>query len=182
MIMDKEKLFICTVDELKKKSHSIDEYDIIHISLLTRRLIWDNFSLVDQVNRDRRIKVIYKVKQGELPDEYTTIWSVADGLDPATSRPGLKPLVELNKDAFLATKVMKANKQFLTIKNILTYTGFVAGGIHPGSPKSEKDEILTKLSENLFIGGLPAGLSVVRAIGRVVVTALEPIYLSITHS
>jgi len=71
-----------------------------------------------------------------------------------------------------------SNGKEYSIKDIILYEANVMGGVHAGSPESEKDEILKKL-EGLFVGGYRPSLRQLKAIARVVLKALKPLRESI---
>jgi hypothetical protein len=61
----------------------------------------------------------------------------------------------------------------ITIKDLIKHMTNVEGGVHPGVTKTEKDRILKEIGQNFVIGGLPAGIRLLRAVSRVVLKGLE---------
>ena len=85
--MDREKLFIRTLDELQEKLASGDEYEILTASGLIRKLLFDEYKLADQVNQ-RRVKFRFRFTDTSQGFSASMIamkpdfWSIVDGLDP----------------------------------------------------------------------------------------------------
>lgn len=176
--MDRDALFIRTVDDLKSRVQSYDEYDIIHIPLCVRRLLTDDYPLVDQVNRERRKQIFFTIVRPNIPTfpREPIFWSIENGLDPDSYLPDVRETEVLKKDQFLAVVVMLSRGNKISIKDILDYYGFVCGGIHAGSPKKTHEKAIQELVESVHIGGLPAGNRMVQIIGRVLISAIDPLY------
>lgn len=177
---EKEHLFLKTYEDIEKRLTEEDSYGILQISALIRKLLLDDSPLVDQVNRNYKKKIIFEITQTQLyqpgipaPD----FFSVQDGLDPDTSRPG-KQKIQINRDNFFKTPILLVKGKEYSIKDIIQYEAHVMGGVHAGSPKSDKDEILKKI-ENLFVGGYRPSLRQLKAIARVVLKAIKPLKESI---
>ena len=60
--MDRDELFVRTLADLRRRLERgrQDEYEAMGIAGLLRKLLIDGQSLVDQVNRDRRLKITYR--------------------------------------------------------------------------------------------------------------------------
>lgn len=179
--MDRDQLFIRTIKDLESRLDSNDEYEILMIASLLRKLLLDRNPLTDQVNRKRRLKIKYRINDRPLPtDEPVPIfWSVEDGFDPDTSVPHLSKPIEVTKDQLLSRPVLISNGQTVTVRELILHLAHVQGAVHSGMPKDKKDKVMKKLIETLGIGGLPAGLRLLRAIGRVVRKSLQPLKLKI---
>jgi hypothetical protein len=102
------------------------------------------------------------------------IWGIADGLDLQTSPPtwGRK---KVNLKNFLHTVVLRSNGVDYTIKDVILLEANIMGGIHAGSPRSEREREFAKIGEMFSIGGLAASLRQLTAISRVTLAALQPL-------
>ena len=173
--MDKTILFNKTVKDIRNRLDSYDEYEILMIAGLLRKLIMDGDSLLNQVLRSKKPSVTFKINPlKELPPGLPrpTFHSIEDGFDPETSFfPG--PIKEVNRDQLLKAPVMQFMDHVVTVGDLIKHMSHVEGAIHPGSPKNEMEKALKYLGENLGIGGLPAGIRLLKAIARVVLKGLD---------
>ncbi len=176
--MEPKELFLRTLDDLEKQLGSNDPYEILGISALIRKLFLDDNPLVDQVNRESRIKVEFCIAVSNIlnnpkiptPDFY----SEQDGLDPDTAPP-MFARQTVNRDKFFKTIVMLSEGKSYTVRDTIAFEANVMGGVHAGSPKDEKDRALMTIAHTWSIGGYPASLRQLKGIGRVVLKALQPL-------
>ncbi len=172
-----ESLFLNTLRDLGVRIADADEYNILGASALIRKLLIDGSPLVDQVNQEHRLKLTFGISDSNpsipgVPEP--TFWSVQDGLDPDTSRPG-KPRKVVNRDQLLSTVLAIVDGRSYTLREIVLFEANIMGGIHTGSPKEDKEKVLQVLNSGLAIGGYRASLRQLQAIGRVVLKGLEPL-------
>src|SRR4051812_20566919 len=87
--MEPDALFLATLDDLDASATAgRTSYDLLHVAALLRKLLLDGTSLLDSVNRSRRVKVRFLTNQRQPPDDPPpTSWSIQDGLDPDTAAP-----------------------------------------------------------------------------------------------
>ena len=181
IMSDIERLFMSTLHDLASRIVDADEYNVLGASALIRKLLIDDFPLVDQVNRQYRLKLTFEISESNpsipgVPEP--TFWSVQDGLDPETSRPG-KPYKIVNRDQLLATVLAVVNGKSYSLREIVLFEANVMGGVHAGSSKEEKEKVLQALSSALTVGGYRVSLRQLQAIGRVVLRGLEPLRTAI---
>lgn len=181
--MDKSQLFIKTLEDIEKRLASHDEYEILMIAGLLRKLLLDSNPLINQVNQEKKIKITFTVNDRGIPQAplIPIFWSIEDGLDPETSVPHLCKPKEVNKDTLLNTPIMLSNEKIITIKDLIQHMSHVEGAIHLGIPKSNEEKILKELGQVLGIGGLPAGVRLIKAISRVVLKGLQPLRVEIEN-
>lgn len=177
---EKEHLFLKTYEDIENRLTKEDPYEILQISALIRKLLLDDYPLVDQVNRNFKKKIIFEITKTQpyppgIP--IPVFFTVQDGLDPDTSRPGKKK-IQINRDNFLKTPILLVKGREYSIRDIIQYEAHMMGAVHAGLPKSDKDEILKKI-ENLSVGGYRTSLRQLKAIARVVLKALKPLKDSI---
>lgn len=110
-----------------------------------------------------------------------TMYTIQDGLDPNTSRPG-KQISILNRDQFFKISVLAINGKEYTIKDVVLFEANIMGAAHAGTPKNEKENVLKTLNEQLSVGGYPSSLRQLKAIGRVILTALSPLKSKIENN
>lgn len=172
--MDTNQLFKKTLDDLREKSQSSDWYDMLLISSLIYKLLYDPHPLVDEVNLAKQ-KIIFLVNQRNVPtDPSLMFWSVEDGLDPDTSVPHLTKSVEVDRAGLYSQPVMVVNGISITVKELIRFLRNKQGSVHfDGVSLSDRDKILKEIQSTLFIGGTNAGLRLMRAISRVVVKSLD---------
>jgi hypothetical protein len=169
--MDKKHLFVRTLEDLEQKSSSQDPYDIILMSGLIFKLLFDSPPLISEVISQRgELNFTFSNKKPTIINGLV-FWSIEDGFDPDTAHAPV--IVTTNKDTMYKSGVMIINGQEITVGDLIKYIRNVQGGVHIGSAKNEKQEVLQKLE--LFIGGLAVGLKLLSAISRVVVKGLSPL-------
>jgi hypothetical protein len=202
--MEPKNLFLSVLDELRECVTAVDnkqgseEYLAIRISRLLRQLLLDNSPLIDQINREFRLKIRYGVGY-TWDDEYRLnpilarsytkktlgFWMATNSLYPPIAeklgllarRGGIK---FLNRDEFLATPMMYVPDQFITARQLILHAANIKGGVHLGTPKSEADRATEAIYDSMFMVTTPVTLNAVVAIGRVVVDSLDPLRAAVT--
>lgn len=66
--------------------------------------------------------------------------------------------------------------------DIILFEANVCGGIHAGSPKSEKEKALNRINESISIGGYVSTLRQLLAIARIILKSLNPLRQAIISS
>ena len=67
--MDADSLFVETLEDLHRSIYTMDEYAVLRASHLIRQLLLDGGnSLVNQVNRTRRLKIEYLIALDPPPN------------------------------------------------------------------------------------------------------------------
>lgn len=178
--MNTDQFFIKTMDDLKARINSTDEYDNIIISGILRKLLIDGEPLVDLINRKHKLKIRFRINEPEPPNRKSLlVYSIEDGLDPDTSPP-IHKVMELNKEKFLSTKVMFIKDFEYSIKDIVKQVAHIDGGVHVGHPNNQKEESLYLFKQKWFLGGAPISMRTLRAIGRIVINSLEPLFSEVS--
>ena len=174
-------LFLHTLDRLGACISSNDPFEILDASGELRKLLLDSSPLVNQINREFKLKLRFRVGETQqFPPGFPkpVIWSIQDGLDPDTAPPG-RSSKELTRDQFLAFTVLKVRDSEFSVRDVIKFEANVMGGIHSGSPKEAKEQVLAELDRIFELGGHRASLRQLMAIGRVVLKGLEPLQLSV---
>lgn len=178
---DIEILFLRTLDDLEDRIKSHDPYEILGISALIRKLLLDSYPLVDQVNRNYKLKICFEtVYSGsdqlewmEKMGMHPLLWIIPDGLDVA---PPELPRNIINRQRFLSTTVLAVRGKRYSIRDIVLFEANVMGGVHAGSPKDEKQRVIAQINETLTVEGYRASLKLLKSIGRVVLEALKSLH------
>lgn len=176
--MNRDRLFLKTLEDLETRINSQDDYEILMVAALLRKLLLDAYPLMDQVNEKRRLKIRFVINDYQMPviktlPTFPTFWSIEDGLDPEMAR--IPKPIEVSRDEFLARQILKNGNHFIAIKELIKHAAHVQGTIHAGEPEDEKQKHFSYLQSVLGIGGLPAGYRLLRVIGRVVIKGLYPL-------
>lgn len=174
--MDKEALFLKSIEDLEKKSQSEDWYDMLLISGLLYKLLYDEHPLVDEINTTR-IKISFEINDRQLPnDPSLSFYSIEDSFDPQTSVPHITKPITVNKDSLYARQIMIINSEVFTVKELIRFLRNKQGGVHNDNLSlTDKELLLKDIQTTLGIGGVSAGLRLMRVISRVVVRGLRPL-------
>ncbi|MBN4079653.1 hypothetical protein JYT60_00285 [bacterium AH-315-C08] len=172
--MDRDQLFLLTLNDLEERAASQNAYQILGISALFRKLYLDGFPLVDQANKTRGLKIKYTINE-RTPDldEHTIFWSIQDGFDPNTS--AFPKPIEVSRDQFLQANILAVKGKIYTVRDLILIAANVMGGVHPGKAKNIEEETLSQLGNNLSVGGLDPVLRSFLSINRVVQHGLSPL-------
>ena len=175
MITYVDRLFLLALDDLEQKIASGDGYETLGASRILRQLFFDEPPLVDQVNRERRVRLQFQIAAHVFPDRVRNAlgyWE-GDGLDPDTAPPG--PPSVRTRDQFLAQPVLLQAGVTYSIADIIKFEANVMGGVHASPPREEKHKALAAVGNMFHVQGLPGSLAQLQAIGRVVLRALKPL-------
>jgi len=73
-------------------------------------------------------------------------------------------------------------KREITVRDVIAQVANVAGDIHLGAPNNETQATLRNLEDRVSVGGYPADVRSLQAIGRVVLRALGPLRAEVRQS
>lgn len=184
--MKAELLFLHRYKQMSLLTGSLDEVDLLDLSQRLYQMIVDKHSLMDTANT-RRIPLRFRATAQPPPPAWildmSAFVSVEDSVDPdvVVGKPMAAYVREMTRDEFLALQVVWIEGKPLTVKHIIGYARNVAGGGHH-DPTTQYGEYraLGEQREKIRFGGLPQGVRQLRAIGRIVVRGLLPLYDDIT--
>jgi hypothetical protein len=179
--MQKEILFIKTLEDIEKKMASQDAYEIFMIAGLLRKLLVDDFPLVNQINRVKKLKITFLINARKINDilKSATFYSMEDGFDPNTSH--MAETKEVNMDEMLSAHIMFINGEAISVRDLIKFISNVQGSIHAGQPKNSKENMLVEVQKYFSIGGLPAGIRTLLSVSRVVLRGLDPLRMIIKN-
>jgi hypothetical protein len=178
--VNRETLFLRTLDDLGRRVQpAIDEYEVLLIAGLLRKLLLDKRSLIDQVNRERRLRIRYVINASRPVWESAgspppVFWSIQDGLDPETALTAVEPKA-VSRDELLAKVVMRARSEPVSVKDVILHTANVVGAVHAGESREDVDRLLEQVANQLSLGGYRPDVLPLQAIGRVVLRAMTPL-------
>jgi len=199
---DADELFLLTLRQLESHiAGKVTRFDLLMVAAALRRLLLDGAnSLVVLVNRRRQMKLRYRVNQQSAPPG-ARLWWVLDSIDPdiINSRDAL-PL-HATLDQLLSRPVGLLRGVKITAKDLVLYFSNVAGGVHLGTPKSDKERTLAELDGRLADGevalgkatpgvdpaislevdGLSGLLRSLRAVGRIVLRGLASLVQEVSR-
>ena len=176
--MESGRLLLDSLAELRRIVGAPNEYGVLRSAAVLRLLLLDSPRLVDEVNREKRLRIVFRVVTMDnyiqmLLDDGALFYSTEDGLDPDTAPFGV--VAELNRDQFLKHRVMVVQGHVVTVHDLIDQLAHIEGGVHVGTPKTTKQAALSDAARLFGIGGLPAGIRMMAAVCRVVLRGLEPL-------
>lgn len=174
---NKKELFLRTIEDLEKRLSAVDPYEILGISALLRKLFLDELPLVDQINKEYRLKILFEVVPPRpLPPGVPepTFLMTQDGLDPDTS-PFANSKKQVSRDEFYKICVLTTDGKKYSIREIILFEANVMGAVHAGTPQTEGEAALFEIEKLFRVGGYAPSLRQLKAIGRVVLKALAPL-------
>jgi len=169
-----DTLFIHTLDDLERRIVSKDWYEVLGASAFIRKLLLDEFPLVDRVNQLHKLKINFLIVDYDLIGARPTIALMGDGLDPDTSPPNVKTRL-VNRAQFLKTIIFVAGDKQYSVRDVVLFEANVMGGVHAGSPKNEQERVLKQVNKFFLFSGGRASLQELCSIGRIVLKALKPL-------
>ena len=175
-MLNRDQLFLCTLDDIKEKIDSAQPYPLLLAAFLLRKLLLEGSSLVDQVNRYRRLKISFQIGLSSHPPVFPADcrqWCIGDAFDPETVL--IDGCYEVDLKTFLSTTVSYVEGHRHSVKDMIKFEAHVGVAVHPGRPKTPAEKALHAFDSQLQIGGQSSRVFQLRSIGRVVLRALEPL-------
>ena len=173
--MDAKQLFLERCKQIETLAQSHAEIDLLDLAARLRQMFLDGDSLVHQVNREHRLRLVFLVGQfRSIPDAHVTVAGLEDGLDPDTRPPG-SPSKEVNLDGFTGHVVLYLKEHGHTVRDIIKHASDAAGGVHRTDSPREQHRKIAEFSAGFDIGGLPAAMRQLKAIARVALKGLRPL-------
>jgi hypothetical protein len=176
--------------DLAAKVSSDDEYEVLMIAALLRKLLLDSPTLVSQVNRGHSVRIRFRVNEYLIPAIRPGfhVWSIEDGFAPEPGKPsppvviapGAPPYpilgpVEVPIKQLLQKRVFIWEGRYVTVKDVIRHVAHFRGAVHADQPKKEQDLALQRLGERFWSRTMPGDLNLLRKIGLVVLDGLDPL-------
>jgi hypothetical protein len=143
-----EELFLRTLEDLRSRMmQPPDEYNMLRIAGLLRELLLDgNDTLLHQINRTRRLRIIFRApasanpnfQRGNLPPYVVSATLMASRIGSSEisgQQSWSAPLLDLTLDQFLAVHMIHMNEETFNVRDIILYLANTHGGVHRGAPK-----------------------------------------------
>jgi hypothetical protein len=175
LVVNRDLLFLRTLEDLQRRvtSSNGDEYEVMAVATLLRKLLLDSQRLVDQVNRDRQLKIRFR----------TMLWASRTNPDvPEPELPGAGPpgffggSKTVTLDEFLGRSAAWMDPHEISVKDVILYVANVKGSVHAGRPRTPKQQVLVDWSSAIqFFGSDPTVMTLI-GIGQTVVAGLAPLY------
>jgi hypothetical protein len=161
--VDIDRLFVHTLRDLEERTDSTNEYTVLMSAALLRKLLLDESRLADQVNRNHRLKLRYRISgvspyEKLMVDASPVFWAIEDALDPDS--PIAYAPYDATRDQFLARQVMYFGGNRITVRDVIDQLANVEGGVHSGSPKDDRQKALQAAAEFYNRSGLPGAVRV----------------------
>lgn len=180
--MDPKALFVATLGELERYVVVGDDYAMLRASALLRQLLVDQHPLVHLVNRVYKLPLKFTVcgrpyREVVFADD-PVFYSAIGGIHRSGPLPHQAELLSI--DQFLATTVVKVGEELLTIRDLISISANVLGGVHKDEPKEGKERALADFRQHLeFPGGRALNAEQMMPIILIVLDALEPLRLAV---
>lgn len=170
-----EYLFICSLDELKHRIESLNDYNAVKASALLRQLLLEGRTLLDMVNKEHRLKITFTTSRANEAIFKLKPIFYYDGITPNDRLPS----DDLNLNQFLSKIAVIHGDETFTVKNLISACANKLGGVHVDIDET-KDKDLLILLNHFYI---QRGSSIYKSIGdisEVVLNALQPLVDVIT--
>lgn len=179
MIPTPTELLEHKLDELARHLEEPSLPAAMDVAGIVRQLIQDGSPLMDVVNRERRLKVRFRVAR------FPSFADVARG-DPSTTvywGPALVPdassrfngVRALRRGEFLAAPAVQTAHVTIQVSHFVSYGANKAGGVHFDPSRDKETTRIDALVRALDTPDRPVFASTILAIGRVTHSALTPL-------
>lgn len=172
-----DELFVRRYDDLETGLSASDDYELLKLAAGLRLLLLDEAPLMHQVNRERRLKVRFRVNRvgsiADMPVKPDILFH-AHGLDPSVFKiqTGTD---QLKIDDFLGHPLIEGAGITVTIADAIRFGANKAGGVHY-DPRRTPDEakIDAVMAQLAGLGVHSLGIAL-QTITRIVLVALRPL-------
>lgn len=148
---------------------------ILKSSALLRHLIIDGNPLVHQVNKKYKEKLIFETIP-EVDEGLFNIQGLHGFINPSPEVFGDKVnRSQLNLQNFLNYQCIIHNGKSYSVREVVKYCANIAGGVHLGEPKTDKEKLLNIWDQSLRFLDMEHTLLTLREISKVVLHALTPL-------
>lgn len=178
--MKRDRLLLETISDLRQRvERPQSEYELLGAAGLLRLLLLDQHPLLSLAGKAHGFKPCFRVTWpvepmpigGHLP----VFWASMEGLSPRWHPHPNPGVMYLRRDGFLALEILWVRTQHYTVKDLMGQAAHIEGGVHAGDPKSDKEQVLSRLAEGFRVGGASPVTRSLRGIGAVVLDAAEPL-------
>jgi hypothetical protein len=175
-----EKIFLHTMHDLEERSEMANMYTILRASGIIRQLLVDNNSLLDQINRDYKEKILFRVQQ--KPDIFTDRFDKDGkrlnkwfGINFIFPDKDSKNIELLKKDDFLRYKLLSFGEHEFSVLEVIKICANKYGGIHSEDVEDEQEQLLDRLNSSFSLLNFDCVFYSMHGIMRVCHDALLPL-------
>ncbi|HEY9169414.1 MAG TPA: hypothetical protein VIN72_08000 [Lutibacter sp.] len=169
--------FLNILNDLRNKIDQPTNYNNKKSAGLLRQLLLDDHPLIDQVNREYKLKINFKVRKLEQAEPGIGKM-IMEGISPMENEDESN-LEIINRKEFLNKRCLILHEQIYTVYDVIMINSNVRGGIHSGKPKSEKEKLAVSTIDNGpklgYENGEPTDvtLSLVFPVTKIILKSLE---------
>jgi hypothetical protein len=178
--MNPRELFCLRYQQLETFLSTQSAEDMLSVSMILRQFLVDGSRLVDPVNRDARLQILFTVGMSTLEreEEMQALGLPKVAVHFLAAFPPNEPRKTINLDKFLSFQVVKFEENHFSVRSLIKTCANRLGGVHYGDPDSDKpdEEQIRILGEVLNSFGMPGAFSTLFLIGSVSLNALRPLY------
>ncbi|MDH3944487.1 MAG: helix-turn-helix domain-containing protein [Anaerolineae bacterium] len=166
-----------SLNALEQKLGSNNPLQVIEAARLIKQLLIGQRRGVEQLGTNIAAEIEFKVGRIFSPNAYSPPFKgthrlIQDSFDPDVGA-GRGETTSLPLEEFLGCKLLMARGRYYTLKEIILFEAGVLGEIKPVTLQKQL-EAYHRISELLSPGGITPALRQLKAIGRVILAALEP--------
>ncbi len=175
-----EKIFLHSINDLEEISQIANTYKILKSSGIIRQLLLDNNSLLDQVNREYKERILFKVRK--KPDFFNeridkterplNKWFDITFIFPSKES---KDVEFLKKDDFLKYNVLTFGEHEFTVLEVIKICANKYGGVHFDDTKDEREQLLDRLNSSFSLQNFDCVVYSMHGIMKVCNDALYPL-------
>lgn len=176
----KEKIFLNTIDELKERLNKLTEYDILKSSGLIRQLLIDGNSLVNQINEEYKIKILFRVqKRFEFPEPEAlpdgTIPKVIYGMNFILPEEASSNVEMVNIKDFLKYILLTNGEEEFSVLDVVKICANKYGGIHIENVKNPREKSIDTLHNHFKFNDSSSILQNMHSIALICFNSLQPL-------
>ena len=184
-MLDRRLLFAQTVDDLKTRLSNLDSYQLLGCAALLRKILMDEASLLDLVNKSYKKQFRFTMVPARGPRQNLPsleAWAALDAILPE-HEPQFGHLKHFTKKQFLSHPVLLAKNHKVSVADVISFNAHVTGAVHAQEPHYEKDKAIVEISNRFgaVVGGQLSDLTLrqLRPIGRIVESALDELLTAV---
>jgi len=175
--MEASELFIASLADLEQCVAVGDDYAMLRAAAVLRRLLMDESPLIHQVNRNHRLKILFPVcgrKYAEAVIQMGPVfYSALGGIHSSGSMS--QQLEQLPLDDFLSAKILKLGDQVLTVRDLVSISANVLGGVHKGQARTEKEQAVESFNKQVLAFGHPISAAQMKPVVLVALEGMAPL-------
>lgn len=198
-----DELFLSTLEDLERRLTGIrpsevagrrQQYELVMVASLLRKLLLDGGSLVALTNRTPRLRLSFVVSGwpfmsgsglpgSRVSTRYRTLSATIPTIPQDQLPPEFSEIIRerhVTLDRMLAEALVIWNGTPITAKGLITYVANKGGGVHfGGRPTGRAEEALYEFGQDVIVDGYPLALAGLRDVGEVAISGLEPLRMVI---